>query len=32
MPEKDLIVVRFGAHPQLLHSTLYEAWKEISGI
>lgn len=31
MPEKDLIVVRFGAEPQLLHSTLYEAWKQISG-
>lgn len=31
MPEKDLIVVRFGAHPQLLHSTLYEAWKQIAG-
>jgi CubicO group peptidase (beta-lactamase class C family) len=32
MPEKDLIVVRFGARPQLLHSTLYEAWKQINGI
>jgi CubicO group peptidase (beta-lactamase class C family) len=32
MPEKDLIVVRFGARPQLLHSTLYETWKQISGI
>jgi len=31
MPEKDLIVVRFGAEPQLLHSTLYEAWKQIGG-
>ena len=31
MPEKDLIVVRFGAGPQLLHSTLYEAWKQIGG-
>ncbi|HUR43421.1 MAG TPA: serine hydrolase, partial [Aestuariivirga sp.] len=31
MPEKDLIVVRFGARPQLLHSTLYEVWKQISG-
>lgn len=31
MPEKDLIVVRFGARPQLLHSTLYEVWKQIGG-
>lgn len=31
MPEKDLIVVRFGTRPQLLHSTLYEAWRQISG-
>lgn len=29
MPEKDLIVVRFGERPQLLHSTLYEIWKQI---
>lgn len=32
MPEKDLIVVRFGERPQLLHSTLYEVWKQIDGI
>jgi CubicO group peptidase (beta-lactamase class C family) len=31
MPEKDLIVVRFGERPQLLHSTLYEAWRQIAG-
>lgn len=31
MPEKDLIVVRFGSNPQLLHSTLYEAWRQIGG-
>ena len=31
MPEKDLIVVRFGTEPQLLHSTLYEVWKQIGG-
>lgn len=29
MPEKDLIVVRFGTRPQLLHSTLYEVWRQI---
>lgn len=31
MPGADLVVVRFGARPQLLHSTLYEAWKQIDG-
>ncbi|WP_162914332.1 serine hydrolase domain-containing protein [Taklimakanibacter lacteus] len=31
MPEKDLVVVRFGSRPQLLHSTLYEAWRQIAG-
>jgi CubicO group peptidase (beta-lactamase class C family) len=31
MPEKDLVVVRFGTRPQLLHSTLYEAWRQIVG-
>ncbi len=30
MPEKKLIVVRFGDNPQLLHSTLYEIWKSIN--
>ncbi len=30
IPEKDLIVVRFGARPQLLHSTLYEVWHQIA--
>jgi CubicO group peptidase (beta-lactamase class C family) len=29
MPDKDLVVVRFGERPQLLHSTLYEAWEQI---
>ncbi len=29
MPEKDLVVVRFGARRQLLHSTLYAAWRAI---
>ena len=27
MPERDLVVVRFGETPQLLHSTLYAAWR-----
>jgi len=30
MPEQDLVVVRFGDKPQLLHSTLYEIWKSIN--
>ena len=30
MPEKNLIIVRFGGKPQLLHSTLYEAWNSIT--
>ncbi|MEP3274777.1 MAG: serine hydrolase [Stappiaceae bacterium] len=29
MPEADLVVVRFGAKRQLLHSTLYAAWQLI---
>lgn len=29
MPDKDLVVVRFGARRQLLHSTLYAAWRAI---
>ncbi len=29
MPEKDLIVVRFGGKVQLLHSTLYTSWRSI---
>jgi CubicO group peptidase (beta-lactamase class C family) len=29
MPEKDLVVVRFGDGFQKLHSTLYEAWRSI---
>jgi len=29
-PEQDLIVVRFGDKPQLLHSTLYEIWKSLN--
>lgn len=29
MPEKDLVVVRFGEKHQLLHSTLYEVWRMI---
>ena len=29
MPEKNLIVIRFGEKPQLLHSTLYEVWNSI---
>ncbi len=29
MPEKDLVVVRFGEQIQLLHSTLYAAWKMV---
>ncbi len=28
MPQHGLVVVRFGKKHQLLHSTLYEAWKE----
>lgn len=31
MPDKDLVVVRFGERPQRLHSTLYEAWRQIAG-
>lgn len=31
MPEKDLVVVRFGDEFQKLHSTLYEAWRSIGG-
>ena len=30
MPERDLIVVRFGDEQQLLHSTLYEVWNSIT--
>lgn len=29
MPQKDLIVVRFGEGPQLLHSTLYATWRTL---
>ena len=29
MPEKDLVVVRFGEKIQLLHSTLYAAWRMV---
>ena len=29
MPDKDLIVVRFGGKQQLLHSTLYGVWRSI---
>jgi CubicO group peptidase (beta-lactamase class C family) len=32
MPDKDLVVVRFGERPQRLHSTLYEAWRQIAGV
>jgi CubicO group peptidase (beta-lactamase class C family) len=31
MPDKDLVIVRFGERPQRLHSTFYEAWRQISG-
>jgi CubicO group peptidase (beta-lactamase class C family) len=30
MPEKDLVVVRFGERHSLLHSTLYSAWNSVS--
>lgn len=30
MPERDLVVVRFGGGIQLLHSTLYSTWRSIS--
>lgn len=29
MPEKDLIIVRFGERVSLLHSTAYSAWRSI---
>lgn len=29
MPEKELVVVRFGDKVQLLHSTLYAAWRTL---
>lgn len=29
MPKRDLVVVRFGENAQLLHSTLYAAWRGI---
>ncbi len=29
MPQKDLVVVRFGEQIQLLHSTLYAAWSMV---
>lgn len=29
MPEKDLVVIRFGQKIQLLHTTLYTAWRSI---
>lgn len=29
MPEKDLVVIRFGEKIQLLHTTLYTAWRSI---
>lgn len=28
MPQHNLVIIRFGKKHQLLHSTLYEAWKE----
>ena len=31
MPEKDLVVVRFGDGIQLLHSTLYASWRTLHG-
>ncbi len=31
VPEENLVVVRFGEQIQLLHSTLYAAWRTISG-
>ncbi|MEM1048802.1 MAG: serine hydrolase domain-containing protein [Pseudomonadota bacterium] len=31
LPEKDLVVVRFGERPALLHSTLYATWRLIEG-
>ncbi|MCX2723545.1 serine hydrolase [Roseibium salinum] len=30
MPEKDLVVVRFGEQHSLLHSTLYSAWNSLT--
>jgi CubicO group peptidase (beta-lactamase class C family) len=30
MPEKDLIIVRFGERVSLLHSTVYSAWRSIN--
>lgn len=29
MPEKDLVVIRFGRRHQLLHSTLYGVWRSM---
>lgn len=29
MPDADLVVVRFGGRVQLLHSTLYAAWRSL---
>lgn len=29
MPERDLVVVRFGSGAQLLHSTLYATWRTL---
>lgn len=31
MPDKDLVVVRFGEGLPLLHSTLYAIWRDIEG-
>jgi CubicO group peptidase (beta-lactamase class C family) len=31
MPEKNLVVVRFGESSQLLHSTLYASWRTLRG-
>lgn len=30
MPDRDLVVVRFGGQIQLLHSTLYAGWRSIA--
>ena len=29
MPQRKLVVVRFGRQMQLLHSTLYAAWRSL---
>lgn len=31
LPDQDLLVLRFGDHMQLLHTTLYAAWRALNG-